>query len=507
MRVVQTDKNWMAALVVGVLLVGAAVGMAQLENGRPEAVKRGVEDARELSTVFRHVSKEALPSIVSIRTVGKAAKLTGNARPFEDEDSPLGELFKNQPELREFFRRLPDRMPAPHGMGSGFIIDPSGVIMTNNHVVQDAAEVTVHLQDGREFTATDIKTDPRTDVAIIRIEANEKLPALKLGSSEEVEIGDWVLAVGSPFGLDGTVTAGIISAKGRNQQITQRDNFLQTDAAINPGNSGGPLLNLDGQVIGINTAISSRSGGYDGIGFAIPVDMAKWVSTQLVEKGEVKRAYLGVGIQPVDKDLAEKFNTPAGSGALVTQVMPESPAEKASLQTGDVILDFGGQKISGPEVLQNIVEKVEVGKGTPMTILRNGEKKTLDVVLAEMPGDYGLASAQQPVEEAKKPKNEKEFGDLGIEIADLTADVAKQLGYEKPDEVKGVVITSVDDGSPAEKVGLRTGYVVQKVGDREITSPADFTEAMKGADLSKGILMLVRVPQGGTRFLVIKSKS
>lgn len=501
MKVLDTYRNWIVAVVVGVLLVGAAVGMAQFERERPEAVARGAQDARELSNVFRYVAKSALPSIVSIRTVGKPTQLTGEFQLPFDKDSPFHEFFKNDPQLREFFKKMPEqRFRSPRGMGSGFIIDPSGVVMTNNHVVQSAEEVTVRLQDGREFTATDVRTDPRTDMAIVRIETDEELPALRLGDSDAVEIGDWVLAVGSPFGLDGTVTAGIISAKGRTQGITQRDNFLQTDAAINPGNSGGPLLNLRGEVIGINTAISSRTGGYDGIGFAIPVNMASWVSQQLVENGEVKRAYLGVGIQLVTPELAEQFNAPAGDGAVVTQVMPGSPASNAELQPGDVILTLDGRNVDSPKDLQSIVERLEIGKSYALTVLRDGERVNLKIAVAEMPRDYGIAEVGPSGEKNGESPREQSFEELGIEITELTPEVAEQLGVK---EAKGVVITSVEPGSPADRNGLRTGQIIEKVGTQEVSSPEEFREALKGTSVEKGVLLLVRTPGAGTRFVVI----
>ena len=242
-----------------------------------------------------------------------------------------------------------------HGMvgaGSGVIVDPSGVILTNNHVVAGGGKVMVRLHDGREFKAVDIKTDPKTDLAVLRIKGAGPLPAARLGDSSKVEVGDWVLALGEPFGLEGTVTAGIISAKGRGLGITDREDFIQTDAAINPGNSGGPLVNLDGEVIGINTAISTSTGGYQGVGFAIPIDLAKWVGGQLVQYGKVHRAYLGVIIQPVTQPLAEQFKVKVHQGVLVTEVQPDTPAAKAGLKAGDIILEFAGKPVSSPRELQ-----------------------------------------------------------------------------------------------------------------------------------------------------------
>ena len=296
---------------IAFMLTGGALVIAGMAvSHRPEAVAvPPLPKAEDLSATFRQVAAQSIPSIVSIEAVTKAKQVQAPAQasPFDD-DSPFRQFFGNDPRLEEFFKnRTPQgrpnsqrRMIIPQrmGMGSGFIINSNGTIMTNNHVVKGADEVKVILNDGREFIAKDIKTDPRTDVAIVKIDATD-LKAIPLGDSRATQVGDWVLAIGSPFGLDKTVTAGIISAKGRQNRITERADFLQTDAAINPGNSGGPLINMHGEVVGINTAIASESGGYDGIGFAIPTHIAEWVSQQLISNGEVRRGYIGTAIQSV----------------------------------------------------------------------------------------------------------------------------------------------------------------------------------------------------------------
>jgi len=504
MKMMHKHRHWIAAVMVCFLTTAVAVTMADRNDNAKTATAK---DARALSSVFREVTQDALPAIVSIQTRGKAAEvISGLDNLFDDENHPFREMFRNDPQLREFFRRLPQERrnrPAPRGMGSGFIIDEDGVIMTNNHVVREAEEVKVRLHDGREFLATDVKTDPRSDVAIIRIDSPKPLPTIPLGDSGNTEIGDWVLAMGSPFGLDGTVTAGIISAKSRGPGIAAREDFLQTDAAINPGNSGGPLLNIDGEVIGINTAISSRSGGYDGIGFAIPVNMARWVSQQLIKHGQVQRSYIGVSIQPVDEKLAHKFNAPFGQGAIVNQVMPDSPAENANLRAGDVILDLNGKPVTGPRNLQGIVERLSVGKSYPMTIIRDGKRKTLKVTMKAMPNDYALSQNDyvKPKQEPN-PDSEQNYSELGIEIDELTPDVAQRLGLDK--DAEGVVITDVDKDSPAGFGGLNTGMVIEKVDDTKILSPKDFKNAMKNASLKDGVLFLIRT-RVGTRFVVIQS--
>ena len=502
MKAFRAHKYWLVALVGGVCLVGAAAGTAQRQLAK---IVPRARDARELSSVFRQVARDALPSIVSIETRGKAIRTSpGFGLPFGNHP-PLDDLFKNDPQLREFFKRMPEaerEYRFPRGMASGFVIDSSGIIMTNSHVVSGAEKVTVRLQDGREFVATDVKTDSRSDVAVIRIDAPNDLRAIPLGDSDAMQIGDWVLAVGSPFRLDLSVTAGIISAKGRGPRINEREDYLQTDAAINPGNSGGPLLNLDGEVIGINTAISSRSGGYDGIGFAVPIKMARWVSQQLIEKGEVQRAYLGVSIQSLDSRLAEQFGTPVGQGALVNKVYPDTPGADAKLQPGDVILELDGKKVAGTQSLQGIVETLAIGKKYQMVILRSGKRTTVPIVLRAMPKDYSLTRPSSPTIEKPAPAEET-FGDLGIEIQALTPQIAEQLGMAK--DAGGVIISSVKSGSPAHLAGLRSGNIIEKVGDKQITSPQEFRDAMKNVSLKKGVLLLVRSAGGPPVFVVVQA--
>ena len=302
------------------------------------------------------------------------------------QGSPFDELFGDQ---------LPQRMVPPReGLGSGVIIDPSGIILTNNHVVAGADSVVVELGDGRKFTATDIKTDPDSDTAIVRIADAGSLPTATLGDSDKLQIGDWVLAVGSPFGLDDTVSAGIISAKGRSLEAAERAQFLQTDAAINPGNSGGPLVNLRGEVIGINTAIASDTGSNMGVGFAIPINLVRWVTDQLVRDGKVKRAYLGVGVRELSPELAEQFGGKVGQGVVVQSVYPGSPADKAGLQFGDIITAFQKTPVRTPGELQQAVEKVKVGSEGNVSLLRDGEAQTIKVVVEELPED--VASTRRP---------------------------------------------------------------------------------------------------------------
>jgi serine protease Do len=470
-----------------------------------------VENAKSMSKAFHEAAGRVLPSVVTITTAPAMERATAGEKaapgdnsedvPFGFQGTPFGDLFK-RPEFHQFFKGLPP-MPHGHGMagaGSGVIVDPSGIILTNNHVVTGGGRVTVRLHDGREFPATDIKTDPKTDLAILRIHAGGKLPAAALGDSEKVDVGDWVLALGQPFGLEGTVTAGIVSAKGRGLGITQREDFIQTDAAINPGNSGGPLVNLDGQVVAINTAISSSSGGYQGVGFAIPIDLAKWVGGQLEQGGKVHRAYLGVGIQPVTQSLAEQFKVQVHSGVLVTDVRPDTPAAKAGLKSGDIILKFGGRPVSTPRQLQAIVETAPIGSTQPLAVLRDGKPLTLSVTCREMPGDFSLAADGAP-----PPGNAEtaRLDRLGLQVENLTPQLAEQLGVHAE---HGVAVTEVRAGSLAEMAGLRTGMVITQANRLPVNSVEDLRKAVEAKPLDQGLLLLVRSAEG-SRFVVLRADS
>ncbi|HLQ43935.1 MAG TPA: Do family serine endopeptidase, partial [Planctomycetaceae bacterium] len=423
----------------------------------------------------------------------------------DDEDSPFGELFKQNPQFRELFRdRQRNReMPRTRGMGSGFIIDETGVILTNSHVLRGADEVKVRLHDGHEYAATEIKMDDKSDVAILRISGAKGLKALKFGDSDAAEIGDWVLAVGNPYDVGMTVTAGIISGKGRGLGIADREDFLQTDAAINPGNSGGPLLNLNGEVIGVNTAISSRSGGSEGIGFAIPVNMVKWVSQQLVAGGKVKRAYLGIGIQQLDPQVSKGLKLQGLDGAIVTTVAKDSPAEAAKLQEGDVILELNSRRITSPRSLQNTVERLEVGKTYKALIIRDGEKLELPITVREMPDDFFIAGrngGRRGLGKGQSPKEES-FNELGVQVKEITPEMAKEFGYDE--KVTGLVVTNVDPKGAAALAGISAGQIIEKVGTKKIASAKDLEEALKGASLKEGVTLLISTPTG-KRFVAVQ---
>jgi serine protease Do len=515
----KSTAPWILGTLGAVGLAVTAVGWAQ-KVPAPAGFERVPVDAQvlasaqSLSQAFRAAAKNSLPAVVSIETRGKPVAMRGGDRGGNPGEmfrgTPFEELFKQDPRFRELFQNPQgDRSPRPMGSGTGFIVDAAGVILTANHVVADADRVLVRLADGREYVATDVRTDPKTDVAILRIAADGPLPTLPLGDSDVVEVGDWVLAIGSPFGLDATVTAGIISAKGRGPNITEREDFLQTDAAINPGNSGGPLVNLQGEVVGINTAISTRGGGNDGVAFTVPINLARWVSDQLVDKGRVTRAYLGVSVQAIDDKLARQLTVPVGRGALVSGVMPNSPAAESGLETGDLVLKFNGKEIRGIRDLQGVVERCDVDGRYPLDIIRDGKEQTLMIKMKEMPQNFSLRQlpGQGDEEQESTPPDEKKpapgsLKELGLELDRLTPDVARQLGFKG--EAAGVVVTGVEPDGAAFQAGLREGMLIEKVGTKRVTSVAEFTDAVRDVDWAQGVLLLVKSPRGGGSFVVLK---
>jgi serine protease Do len=460
--------------------------------------------ADAFSRRFRDVAKKSLPAVVSIQSVGKVSGSAGSpfADPMDDE------FFRNNPFFRDFFERMPQGSPRVQpqpeprravGQGSGFIIDPSGVILTNAHVVRGADEVRVQLSDGREFKATDIKSDDRADVAVIRISVQEKLPFLTMGNEDELEIGDWVLAFGSPFGLHRTVTQGIISAKSRGLQDSRmRQEFLQTDAAINPGNSGGPLVNLKGQVIGVNTAISTSSGGYDGVGFAVPASLAKWAADQLQNNGKVRRAYIGVYAQDIDSGLAESLGLDIPHGVLVAEITKGAPAEKAGLQIQDVITELNGQQITNSRKLMAVAEKLTVGQMYPLTILRSGKKMTIEVTVAELPEKL-IEEPSQPESAEQSDSQGTSIDELGISVRPVTPEIAKELNL---DVAKGVAITSVKSDSYASQLRIQAGDIILRMGTKDVNTTADVKKAVEDARKSQRILLYLKTAEG-TRFISV----
>jgi len=451
------------------------------------AQEQGIENLKQTGMAFRAVAKQVSPAVVFIKVEKETADNHSGMTPF---GSPFGDEF-----FRRFFGTPPDsrgeRQPRKRhsvGQGSGFIVTPDGTIMTNNHVVEDASRITVFLQDGRELEAETVGTDPATDVAIIKIDDSD-LPYLKLGDSDQLEVGDWVLAFGNPFGLSHTLTAGIVSAKGRSGMgLSDYENFIQTDAAINPGNSGGPLVNLDGRVVGMNTAIFSRSGGSMGIGFAIPINMAQQVRTQLVEHGKVTRGHLGVYIQDLNQDLAESFGLPDTKGILIAKIIEDSPAEAAGLEQGDILLTLDGEPVGKVAEFRNRVAMMAPETRIKVGLLREGKIKTLTVTIGKREDDSEMS--------ARKPGSAAE---LGMSLQALTPELREQLGYQ--DET-GVLVTNVEPGSPAANAGIARGALILEVNRKPVTSPGQIKQALQD-NPGKPLLLLVR-HKDATRYLALK---
>ena len=429
---------------------------------------------------FSQLAKKASPSVVNIRTVKVVKGMDRSPMPFSQND-PFRDFFER------FFR---DQMPRDfkqRSLGTGFIIDKEGFILTNNHVVEKADEIKVKLSDEREFTAKIIGRDPKTDLALINIEGAKDLTPLSLGDSDKLEVGDWVVAIGNPFGLGNTVTAGIVSAKYRQIGAGSYDNFIQTDASINPGNSGGPLLNSSGEVIGINTAIFSQSGGSVGIGFAIPVNMAKDLLPQL-KKGEVVRGWLGVMIQKINSALKDKLRLKDEKGALVADVIADSPAEKAGLKRGDVIVSFDGKEIQETHELPYIVASTPVGKKVKVEVIRNGRKKSFDVKIGILKGDKESAV----VSEARP--------NLGLTIKEITPELARNLRLS---ETSGLVVFQVEDNSPAAEAGIRPGDIILEVDQDPVKDIAQFNNKVETFKPGDTILFLIK-RRGATLYLTVK---
>lgn len=456
------------------------------------------EHAKALSLAFRNAAKKVLPTVVTVETTTKPRPSEGGPQrrpPFQQ--NPFGDLFEDQ--IPGFGGPGTPR-PAPN-LGSGVIIDPSGVVLTNNHVVSGADDVVVQLDDGRRFKATDIKVDDKSDLAVFRIDSKEPLPAAKLGDSDKQEIGDWVLAIGNPYELERTVSAGIISAKGRSLGAIGRSNYLQTDAAINPGNSGGPLVNLEGEIVGINTAIFSRSGGNQGIGFAIPSNMAKWVVPQLLKTGSVHRAYLGVALGPFSAERAAALGVSPRRGVVVDRVFPDSPAAAAGLREKDVLLAFDGKPLETATDLQQAVERSPADSQHKIDLLREGKPLSVQVTLRNMPEDFGTARMGPPAEGNGADIQLYRNRELGLVVADLPPQVARQLGI---DADSGVLVFQVQPESIAFRAGVRKGMVIQQVGQKRVKNVMDFKAAMEGQSLDDGITLQLQTPDG-TETITLRS--
>jgi serine protease Do len=401
---------------------------------------------------------------------------------------------RNLPNLEEFFRRgLPPGGRAPsQGRGSGFVISKDGHILTNNHVVDDAASVQVKLSDGREFTAKVVGKDAKTDLALIKIDAPADLPVLPLGDSAALQVGEPVMAIGNPFGLEQTVTTGIVSATGRLIGSGPYDDFIQTDASVNPGNSGGPLINARGEAVGINSAIFSRSGGSIGIGFAVPINMAKFVVPQLAQHGRVVRGWLGVSIQPMTTELAKSFGVAQSDGALVANVLEDSPAAKAGVKAGDIIVDFDGHKIGRTTDLTRIVAATPIGKDVRVSVLRDGKPMALTARIEKM-DDKDVVAAADSGDATTRPR-------LGVTVEPMTPELARQLGVT---DGRGVVVREVKEGSPAADAGVRAGDVITEINRKPIKSVEDLRKALEAQKAGTTALLLIH-RDGGARYVTVK---
>jgi serine protease Do len=432
---------------------------------------------------FAVLAEQMAPVVVNISTT-QVVKERGDRSPgLPRGDDPLSEFWRRffgDPFLQGPFRR--------QGLGSGFIIDHDGTILTNNHVVENAAKIMVKLQDEREFEGKVLGRDAKTDVAVVKIDAKGELPVAPLGNSDRLEVGEWIVAMGSPFGLNNTMTAGIVSAKGRHIGAGPYDNFIQTDASVNPGNSGGPLINLRGEVVGINTAIFSQSGGNIGIGFAIPINLVKELLPELKAKGKVTRGWLGVSIQRVTPEIAEGLGMEKTRGALVATVIEGSPADEAGIETGDVIIEYNGERIEESNQLPILVARTDVGKSAKLTVMRDNKQIPITVKIGELKEEEVVASSPQS-------------GKLGLAVQSVTPEIAESLGL---DRATGVVVTAVRPQSVAAEAGFHRRDIILEVNRQRIGSVRDFQNAVNEAKPDANLLFLIRRGSNNL-FLALKS--
>ncbi len=475
----------LAAVAAGIVLSAgfnvSPIARALWGEKEKPVVVPAVAGLRMVPVDIPKLFKEVSPAVVNISTTQTVKLNRPRMRnPFGQQD-PFDDFFHN------FFGRMP-REQKRRSLGSGFIVSPDGYILTNNHVVEKADEVTVTLLDKEEFKAKVVGTDPKIDIALIKIDAKKKLTYVVLGDSDQFDVGEWVVAIGNPFGLGHTVTAGIVSAKGRIIGSGPYDDFIQTDASINPGNSGGPLFNLKGEVVGINTAIVQ---GGQGIGFATPIQLAKSVLDQLKDKGKVTRGWLGVYIQPLTPDAAENLGLSGRRGALVSDVTSGGPAEKAGIRSGDVIVAFNGKEIRDEHDLPQAVALTKPGKTVDVRLIRGGKETTVAATIVEMKGEPGKPAGGHDLSSKT----------LGLTVQDITPEIAQRLDVEN---TKGVVVTGVADGSPAEEAGFNEGDIIRAILRQDkrnpVTNAAEFAKLVKKFQSDKTMLFLVE--RGDARILL-----
>ncbi len=442
---------------------------------------------------FVEVAKAVTPSVVNISTtrISRLPEGHGGA-PFDD---PFFRRFFGD-ELFRRFEAPKDRRE--RSLGSGVIADANGYIITNNHVVSKADEIRILFSDKRSLTAKVVGTDPKTDIAVIKVDAKD-LPVIPWADSDKLQVGEYVLAVGNPFGLNQTVTMGIISAVGRaNVGIAEYEDFIQTDAAINPGNSGGALVNARGELIGINTAIFSQSGGYMGIGFAVPSNMVRSVMEQLIKGGKVVRGYLGVSIQELTRDLARQFGTADTQGVLISDVLADSPAKRAKLERGDIVVEFDGRAVENPTQFRNLVAQTPIGKKVHVKLLRSGKERDLEVTIAEQPKT--MAQSESPVDESGETRSAGAFA--GMDVRELTPELARRFNLPR-DGQGGVIVARIAEGSPAGEAGLQVGDLVTEINRKPITGLRDF-QNVTGSLAAKDPALVLVVRNGRNLYLTIK---
>jgi serine protease Do len=472
-----------AVLLAGTALGGFAAGHAgYAEPSQGQPVNQGTSAAMPAQLPdFSNLVAQVKPAVVSI-----TSKMRMNPASMEGTmPFPFGQMQPEHPRAIE-------------GRGSGFIIDPNGTIVTNNHVVKGATAVTVQLDDGTELKAKVIGTDPRTDVAVLKVDAGKSLPYIQLGDSATIRPGQWVVAVGNPFGLGGTVTAGIVSAEGRDIGEGPYDQFIQIDAPINQGNSGGPLFTQDGKVVGINTAILSPTGGSIGIGFAIPSNTVKTIVADIEKTGHVTRGYLGVESQAITGPMSKALSLNQKGGALIAGVEPNSPAAKAGVEPGDVIASVDGQKVANPRDLAIDIAKVKPGDQAQLDVVRNGDHKTLTAKIGQMPGQEQTASNANSGSEGEQSSDQPR---LGVALAPVSPDVRSE--FDLPDSVKGAVVAAVQPGSPAEQAGLQPGDVIVGVGTKPVASPSDAVHAIRSAAHNDKTVALRILRDGKSAFVAV----
>ena len=463
------NSGRLARLFIFVFLIGTAslANALSLGESRLPDFTKLVED-----------NSAAVVNISTTQKVKHPMMPHGFQMPDIPEDSPWGDF------LRRFFGEEgggPMEEFETQSLGSGFIVDADGYVVTNNHVVKDAEEIIVRLSDRRELPAEVVGTDPRSDVALLKVKA-DNLPVVKIGKSETLKVGEWVMAIGTPFGFDHSVSVGVVSAIGRNLPSENYVPFIQTDVAINPGNSGGPLFNLDGEVVGINSQIYSRTGGFMGLSFAIPIDVAIDVVQQLKTKGKVSRGWLGILIQDVNRELAESFGMKQPRGAVVLRVLPDSPAAKAGFKVGDVVVEFNGKKIYRSSDLPLAVGQADIGSKSKVAVIREGKSKTLTVTIAELPSEDQLAE-QRPTAEPGKAQADK----LGLRVESLTPEQRQQKELDK----RGVLVREVEAG-PARSAGIRPGDILLMINNQDVTSAEQFAKLVKGLPAGKSVPVLIQ---------------